>query len=152
VDEVFVLLSRVLVIIDGVWLGDSVYWPFTHTHTRLVSKSNYNAIANLHNSQITTNAKPFQPAVSSQAVPWQRLLTLTPAYYCLNRLPYRTHYPELSSKHCFAYNLSARTAQKTQLFHCYSLTIGILRICCPTTGTNLLSHCLAMAVVYRITA
>jgi hypothetical protein len=42
-----------------------------HLCTSLRITSNYNAIANLHNSQITTApTKPFQPAVSS-AVPWQ---------------------------------------------------------------------------------
>jgi hypothetical protein len=48
-----------------------------HLHTRLGITSYYSTTANLHNSQITTTpAKPFPPAVSSPAVPWQRLLTL----------------------------------------------------------------------------
>jgi hypothetical protein len=46
------------VTIDGVWIGDSIYWPLTHS--RLVSTSNYSTTANLHISQITTApAKPF---------------------------------------------------------------------------------------------
>jgi hypothetical protein len=50
-------LSRVGVTIDGVWIGEYIYWPFIH---RLVSASNYNATANLYNSEITTaTAKPF---------------------------------------------------------------------------------------------
>jgi hypothetical protein len=48
-----------------------------HLDTRLETTSNYSATADLHNPQITTApAKPFQPAVSSLAFPWQRLLTV----------------------------------------------------------------------------
>jgi hypothetical protein len=48
-----------------------------HFTTRLGSTSNNSAIANLHNSQITTApAKLSQPTVSSPAVPSQRLLTV----------------------------------------------------------------------------
>jgi hypothetical protein len=42
-----------------------------HLHTHLGTTSSYSAIANHHNSQITTApAKPFP------AVPWQRLVTV----------------------------------------------------------------------------
>jgi hypothetical protein len=65
-------------------------------HTRLWTTSTYSAIADLHNLQITTApAKPFQPAVSSPAIPWQRLLTveilqLHALKSALHRHPYRT--------------------------------------------------------------
>jgi hypothetical protein len=43
--------------IEGVWTGE---WFIDHLYTPLKTTSNYNAIANLHNSQITTApAKPF---------------------------------------------------------------------------------------------
>jgi hypothetical protein len=77
------------------------------TYTSLGNTSNYSATANLHNSQI--NAVPdkfFQPAVSSPAFPWQRLLTV-----CLHNLQSRTLslLTELSSQTRLAYNLSVRT-------------------------------------------
>jgi hypothetical protein len=67
----------------------------TYTYTRLGTKSNYSATANLHNSQITTAyAKLFQPALSLPAVPWQQLLTveilqLHALKLSLHRLPYK---------------------------------------------------------------
>jgi hypothetical protein len=48
-----------------------------HLYARLLSRSNYSAIANLHNLQITaTPGNLLQPAVSLPAVPWQRILTV----------------------------------------------------------------------------
>jgi hypothetical protein len=44
------ILSHVGVSIHGVWIGDSIYWPFK---TQLVATLNYSAIANLHVLQIT---------------------------------------------------------------------------------------------------
>jgi hypothetical protein len=67
--------------------------------------SNYSATADLQNSQIITAPAKlfFQPAVSSQAVPWQRLLTVeilelhAPRSY-LHSFPCR---PQLNStQHC----------------------------------------------------
>jgi hypothetical protein len=59
------------VIIGWVWIGFWTYWP------SLWSISNYSATAGLHNLQITTSTTNlFQPALSSPAVPWQRLLTV----------------------------------------------------------------------------
>jgi hypothetical protein len=81
-----------------------------HLYIRLGNISKYSATANLHNSQIATAAaKPF--AVSSPAVPWQRLLTveilqLLALRYSLHRLPYRTDSQLTLS---LAYNISART-------------------------------------------
>jgi hypothetical protein len=52
-----ITLSRVCVTIDGVWIGEWIYWPLIHT-TR-----NYKQLQHrryLHNSEITTApAKPF---------------------------------------------------------------------------------------------
>jgi hypothetical protein len=78
-------------------------------HTRLWTTSTYSATADLHNSQITTApAKPFQPAVSSPAIPWQRLLTveilqLHALKSSLHGLPYRT---DLALNFSLAYNVS----------------------------------------------
>jgi hypothetical protein len=92
------------VTIDGVWIGDSIYWPIINS--RLRTTSNYSATANVHNSQITT-APTKLPDVSSPAVPWERLLivailqlhalksslnggALPTAFFFLHSLPYRT--------------------------------------------------------------
>jgi hypothetical protein len=67
-----------------------------HLYTQLLSTSIYRAIVTLQNSQISTaTVKLFQPAVSSPAVAWQRLLTveilqLYALESSLHRLPYRT--------------------------------------------------------------
>jgi hypothetical protein len=47
-----------------------------------------------------------------------------------------------------AYNISALTTQKAQLFHCCSATVALLRICCLATGTCLLDRCPETALVY----
>jgi hypothetical protein len=48
-----------------------------YLYSQVVTITNYSATANLYNSQITTApTKTFHPAVSSQAIPWQRLLTV----------------------------------------------------------------------------
>jgi hypothetical protein len=68
-----------------------------HLYTRLGISSIYSATANLHNSQITTSpVSLLQAAVSSPAVPWQRLLPaeipqLHALRFYLHSLPYRTH-------------------------------------------------------------
>jgi hypothetical protein len=190
------------------------------------------APANLYNSQITiAPAKPFfQPAVSSPAVPWQRLLMVKVlqlhALKSLHHgLPCRTDYQlkvqvtlrsTLSRPFClgvkhpsgaydqifitvrqfpqpggpgpciyipqeqggpvipsgvssynsqgygggirtrlhagrlstdFVPNISSRTTKKTQLFHCCSKTVSLLRICFLATGTCLLSSCPEMVAV-----
>jgi hypothetical protein len=78
-----------------------------HLYTKLRTTSNYSSIANHHTLQSPQHRLSlFQPAMSSQAVPWQRLLTVghssasalksspnacsLPANYFLHRLPYRT--------------------------------------------------------------
>jgi hypothetical protein len=48
-----------------------------HLSIRFGSTSNYSAVANHHNSQITRpHSVSFAACVSSAAVPWQRLLTV----------------------------------------------------------------------------
>jgi hypothetical protein len=64
-----------------------------HLYIRLVSTSNYSATANPNNSQIITTPAVLQPAVSSPAVAWQRLLTMEILHSLkssFHRLPYRT--------------------------------------------------------------
>jgi hypothetical protein len=68
-----------------------------HSYTPFGTTSNYRAIADFSTLQITTApVKPFfQPAVSSAAVPWQRLLTveilqLHALRFYLHSLPCRT--------------------------------------------------------------
>jgi hypothetical protein len=67
-----------------------------HLYTQLGTTSNYSATADPHNSEITTApAMLFEPAVSSPAIPWQRLLTveilqLHVLKSSLHRLPYWT--------------------------------------------------------------
>jgi hypothetical protein len=88
------LMSCVGVTINGVWTGDSI----DHLHTRLANTSNYSATANLHKSQITTApAKPFKPALSLPAGPWQRhlkaeILQLQALMFYLHSLPCRIAY------------------------------------------------------------
>jgi hypothetical protein len=57
--SIFNILPRFMCLtIDGVWIGEWIYWPLIHSPLR--NTSNYIATANLHNSQITTApAKPF---------------------------------------------------------------------------------------------
>jgi hypothetical protein len=45
-----------MVTIDGIWIGEWIYWPL---YTRLGTTSNYSAIADIHTLQITAaHAKP----------------------------------------------------------------------------------------------
>jgi hypothetical protein len=125
--------------IERVWFGNR----FTdHLYIQLKTTSNYSTTANLHTSQITTAF--FHPAVSSAAVPWQRLLTveilqLHTLRFSLHSLPCRT---QLNSQLTLslAYNISAHTTQKHH-FNCYSPTVVLLKICCLAMGTCLLSQC-----------
>jgi hypothetical protein len=53
------ILSSVWVTIDGVWIGELIYWPLTHT------ARNYKQLkchTNLHNSQVTTAPAKLFPA------------------------------------------------------------------------------------------
>jgi hypothetical protein len=51
-----------------------------------------------------------------------------------------------------AYNISARTTYRTQLFHCCSPNVALLRIWCLATRTCLPSRCLETALVYSPTS
>jgi hypothetical protein len=44
---------------DGVWIGEWIYWPLIHTTQNY---KHYSAVANLHNSQITTAPAKHFPA------------------------------------------------------------------------------------------
>jgi hypothetical protein len=65
-------IATCLVTIDWVWIGNWMYWPLTDR--------NYSAIANSHTLQFTTtHIKSFQSAVSSPAVAWWRIPTISSA-------------------------------------------------------------------------
>jgi hypothetical protein len=58
------------VIVDGVWIGNGF---IDHLYTKVETKSNYSATANLHNSQVTKAvAKPF-----SSCCAFSRFLAMT---------------------------------------------------------------------------
>jgi hypothetical protein len=68
----------------------------------------------------------FQPAVSSPAAPWQRLLTveilqLQELRSYLHNIPYRTpstvNWTHCSN--CTGYNITEQTTQKTRFFYCW---------------------------------
>jgi hypothetical protein len=80
------------VILDGAWIGDSIYEPLTHS--QLVSTAPP-LISTIHKSP-QHPLSLFKPAVFSPAVPWQRLLTVEiPQLHalksCLHRLPCRNN-------------------------------------------------------------
>jgi hypothetical protein len=93
----FMLSRSICVNMDAVCVVEWIYWLLI-SH-RLGTTSNCSTTANLHNSQITTALfKVFQPAVSSPAVPCQRLLTVKILQLPLlrsfhRRLPNRTACP-----------------------------------------------------------
>jgi hypothetical protein len=93
------------VTIDGVWIGDSIYWPHD-SELQIISAPPL--ISTIHKSP-QHPLSFFQPAVSSPVVPWQRLLTveilqLHELKSSLHRLPYGT---ELARPNCLPYKLSA---------------------------------------------
>jgi hypothetical protein len=55
------ILSLIRVTIDGVWIGDSIYWPLFHT-TRKYKQ--YSATADLHTLQTTAANTKSSPAYS----------------------------------------------------------------------------------------
>jgi hypothetical protein len=88
--------TRFWVAIDGFWIGEWIYCSE-------ISITAPPLISTIHRSQHPLRI--FQPAVSSPAIPWQRLLTveiiqLHALRTSLHRLPYRTERtlsPQLSS-------------------------------------------------------
>jgi hypothetical protein len=122
-----------------------------HLYTRLGTTSNYSAITNLHNSQITTEpVKPFPVCyvftslflatasnnVDSSASRAHAILSCLPSHNWTGITLY------------LAYNISARTTQETPRFICYSPTVTLLRIRCLATGTCLPSCCPETGLVY----
>jgi hypothetical protein len=81
------------VITDGVWIREWIYWPVIHK-ARTTSNTGLPLFFTVHKSP-QHPLSFFQPAVSSPAFPWQRLLTVeilqlhTLRTY-LHRLPYKT--------------------------------------------------------------
>jgi hypothetical protein len=126
-----------------------------HLRTRLVSKSNYGAMADLHNSQITTaTAKRFPAccvftslylatASNSRDSSISRL-------YILSSHPSVQDSAELTLS--LDYSILAQTTQKTLAFHCFGSTVSLPRIRRLATGMCLPSRCPEMAPAYRVTA
>jgi hypothetical protein len=118
-----------------------------YLHTRLGTTSNYSVTANLHNSQITTApAKLFQTAVSSPAVPWQRLLTveilqLHALKSSLHRLPYGTHSVSL-----IIFKIYPRNGLNRK--HLISKSTSIVAHRFIAGGTCLLNCCLETSLIY----
>jgi hypothetical protein len=111
------------------------------------------ATANLHNSQITTApAKPFPACVfTSRSLATALTVVIIKLHalkFSLYRLLYRT---DLVAP--IVLKITPGTDHvKTQLFHCCSPTVALLRICCLATGTCLLSRCSETALVYPPTS
>jgi hypothetical protein len=70
---------------------------------------------------------------------------IAPTKSSLHRLQYRIHY-QLTM--FLAYSISARTTNKTQIFHCWSPTVALLRIWYLARGMCLHSRCPETALVY----
>jgi hypothetical protein len=124
----------------GFWISEWI----DHLYTRLGSTSNYSATANPHNSP-QHPLSLFQPAVSSLAVPWQRLLTVEFLLFhalkpSLHRLPAQDSLGRFS---CLSYNCSARTTQKRPVSN--STSIVACRFVAP--GTCLSSRCLVYPLI-----
>jgi hypothetical protein len=111
-----------------------------HLYSRLGNTSNYSATANLHNSHITiAPAKPFQPAVSSSAIPWQRLLTV--------------EILQLHALRSYLHSLPCRTAKQLTLSLAYNILDGPRRNTPFRTITlRLRSYSLQREGVYRAVA
>jgi hypothetical protein len=63
------------VTIDGVWIGEWIYWPLIHTTRNHKHLTAISLSSTLHKSPQHLLSF-FQPAVSWPTVPWQRLLTV----------------------------------------------------------------------------
>jgi hypothetical protein len=68
------IMSRVWLTINGVWIGDSIYWRLIHDSELQVITAPP-LISTIHKSP-EQPLSLFQPAVSSPAVLWQLLLTV----------------------------------------------------------------------------
>jgi hypothetical protein len=105
------------VIIDGVWIGIGFIGHLQNVTTRT---TNYYSFTELHTSKIiltTAHIKSFQFAVSSPVITWCRIPTMSSAlcscFYWRGTVSQLTH-----CSNCPAYNILARTAQKTPFLCC----------------------------------
>jgi hypothetical protein len=85
--------------------GEWIYWPFIHKTRNYKWLQRYSLISTIHKSPQHTLSL-FQPAVSSSAVPWQRLLTVDSTQLhalrsSLHSLPCRT---QLNKSESESYN------------------------------------------------
>jgi hypothetical protein len=135
------ITSRVSVTIDGVWINGFI----DHLHYSELQAITAPPLI-FHNSQITTvPAKPFPASCVFtsrflQQLPTVESLQLHALRSCLHSLPYWTQLsPDLPIAvltNCPAYNISARTTQKTPFFYCcvrvcwgrYLITVAIYRV------------------------
>jgi hypothetical protein len=118
-------------------------------HLQVVTASNYNTIISTFyislehtvwcSHSVTRRFLVTAPKMAIPLPPAQVLSSQTPVQNCQLTL-------------ALAYNISARTREKTQLFHCCSPTVALLRICGLATGTCLPSRCPTTVPVYRVTA
>jgi hypothetical protein len=67
----FLYYHVIWVTIDGVWIGEWIYWPLTPLELQVITAPLL--ISTNHQSKLRVF---FQLAVSSPAVPWQQLLTV----------------------------------------------------------------------------
>jgi hypothetical protein len=120
-------MSRVCVIIGGVWIGEWIYWPLIHD-TELQVITAPPLISTLYKSP-QQPLSILQPTVSSPAVPWQRLLTveilqLHALRSFLHSPPYRipcqlnwTGSPQLSSIPRYGPRRKYRSFSQANRFH-----------------------------------
>jgi hypothetical protein len=59
------ILPRNGVTIDGIWIGNRIYWTLT-----LVTRNNYYSLTELHTPKVTVTATHIQSPQSSLAVAW----------------------------------------------------------------------------------
>jgi hypothetical protein len=142
------VLSHVWVTVEGVWNGDSIYWPL-----QIVTTSNYGAIAYLHTLQITTAyARSSQSALTSRFLVTDFnigdskvsvLMSLPAGQYNWQLAPIVliTSRHGQHTKHCFQQFLYCSVwihavgtclSAKALLGNCY--VYCLLRICCLAAG------------------
>jgi hypothetical protein len=126
------------VTIDGIWIGNWIYWPLTdHNY-------NYKSLTGLHTLKITVTAAHIKSSVfSSRLLVTDLNAVLCLCHYCV------AHIPQLNYALNFTPHLSplGTDQQKTQFFYCCM---------CVCWGSHVIAAqpihwhagcCLAMAVV-----